>query len=246
MTLRFGAALVAAALMFAGCAPEEADPLTDIDTAAPGASVDIPAGRLYLPRAWRPADRASWPVTVVLHGYGELSRSLSGRPAWEELAEEFGIVLFFAETGHMGWIERRDSADTRLLMAVLKSFRRKPWARPGGLQLFGWSAGAIMAEGFVGLNRPQADRRPLFDRLAAVSGGFGGVMEDELKANPRLDGIERSDAFISWGDQEDADHGRKAAAFLAALGFKVETTTQPDGHVLTDRQMREALSRNRR
>jgi predicted esterase len=228
------------------CAPASPDPLDGIEALQVGTYIDIPAGRLYLPQTWLASDEKAWPVTVILHGYGELSRSLSGRPAWIELAEKYGIVLFFVETGHMGWIERRDSADTRLITAVLRSFRRKPWVKPGGLQLMGWSAGAIMTQGMVGINRVQPDGSPLFDRLAAVSGGFGSVLDDELKKNPRLDGVIRVPVFISWGEQEAPDHGCKAAVSLQDLGFRVQTATQPGDHVLTDPQIRQALSGNRR
>ncbi len=227
-----------------GAAPAE-DPLEGLEAARPGAYADLRGGRLYLPSAWTPGRAGGWPVTVVLHGYGNLSRSLSGMPFWIPAAEEYGIVLFFADRGTLGWDERRGSLDDLLLRRILRGLRDRSWVAQDGVQLFGWSAGAIMAMGMAAVNRPGFDGRPLFDRLAAASGGFGYVMERELARDGDMRGAARVPVFAAWGVAEAADHGETAAAYLAARGWKVETAVHPGGHVLPEETVRAALSRNR-
>jgi predicted esterase len=221
------------------------DPLEGLEDATPGAYADLPGGRLYLPSSWTPARGGGWPVTVVLHGYGNLSRSLSVMPFWIPLAEEYRIVLFFADRGTMGWDERRGSLDEILLRRVLGGFRSRPWVRPGGIQLFGWSAGAIMAMGMTAINIQAPDGSPLFDRLAAASGGFGLIMEKELAKDPNLRGAARVPIYAAWGEAEASDHGKDAAAYLAERGWPVEMETHPGGHILPEETVRGALSRNR-
>jgi predicted esterase len=222
------------------------DPLEGLDAARPGVYADLRGGRLYLPSYWTPGMEGGWPVTVVLHGYGNLSRSLSGMPFWEPLAEEYGVVLFFADRGTMGWDERRGSLDDILLQRILRGFRSKGWIKPGGIQLFGWSAGAIMAMGMAAANVKDSNGNPLFDRLAAASGGFGLIMEKELERDPALRRAFRVPVFASWGEEEPPDHGKAASTYLAERGWTVETLVHPGGHILPEETVREALSRNRR
>ncbi len=223
------------------------DPLAGIENAAVGTYTDLGGGRLYLPPGWKAEDREKWPVTVILHGYGTLSRSLSVMPFWIPLAEEYDLVLFFADRGTMGWDERRDSLDTRLIERILRTFRSKSWVRENSIQLFGWSAGAIMAQGFTAINAKQKDGTPLFDSLAAASGGFGLIMDRERagRGDPFAHSV-RVPVYVFWGEAEASDHGKDAADFLTKNGWSVETSTHPGGHVLPEESVREVLSRNRK
>jgi predicted esterase len=238
------AGFIESAIPKADAAPRT-DPLEGLEAAAPGSYVDLPGGRLYLPSSWKPDRSGGWPVTVVLHGYGNLSRSLSVMPFWTPLAEEYQIVLFFADRGTMGWDERRRSLDEILLRRVLGGFRSRKWVRPGGIQLFGWSAGAIMVIGMTAINVEGTDGKPLFDRLAVASGGFGLIMEKELAKDPDLRGAARVPIYATWGEAEASDHGKDAAAYLAERGWPVETETHPGGHILPEETVRGALACNR-
>ncbi|MBN1501693.1 MAG: hypothetical protein JW982_16155 [Spirochaetes bacterium] len=228
------------------CRFEKSEFLDGISDIKPGTFTDLPGGRLYLPLDWKLSDTNQWPVTVVLHGYGELSRSLSSRYYWEEYAEELGIVLFFVETNHMGWIEQRNSDDTKLIIRILKTFRSQSWVKPQSIQLFGWSAGAIMAQGFSAINKMQKDGFPLFDKLVTASGGFGTVLSWELEKNPELKNAVRIPAFMFWGQLEPDDHGKDASEYLRKLGWQVDTATHPEGHVLDPKLVYEGLKRNRK
>lgn len=219
-------------------------PLNGIDNLKAGTFVDLPDGRIYLPIGWSSNDTNKWPVTIILHGFGELSRSLSQRPIWKDSSDELGIVLFFVETGHMGWYEKHDSTDTKIIINIMKAFRRKSWVKDKSIQLFGWSAGAIMAMGFNSLNKKQQDGKPLFDKLATISGGFGIIMEKEIKKNPKLKKTIPIPLFICWGEKEPGDHGKDAAQYLKNLGWQTETMTHPDGHILVNNLVKEALLRN--
>lgn len=232
-------------LIIINCFNKKNDPLHGIENLESGTFIDLPEGRLYLPKGWSINDINKWPVTIVLHGFGELSRSLSQRPIWNDSADEFGIVLFFVETGHVGWYEKHNSTDTKIIINIMKSFRKKSWVKDKSIQLLGWSAGAIMAMGFNALNVKQSDGKPLFDRLAAISGGFGIIMEKELKRNPNLKKSIPIPAFIAWGEKEPDDHGKNAAQILKNLGWQMETMTHPDGHVLVNNLVKEALLKNK-
>jgi hypothetical protein len=102
-----------------------------------------------------------------------------------------------------------------------------------------------MAQGYAGRNRKQPDGKPLFDRLAAGSGGFGTVMEKEIRNDPRLSTSVPVPVFVFWGEKEASDHGKDAAHYLGELGWQVETMMHPGGHVLVESLVREALMRNR-
>ena len=231
--------------LLSSCNPEkEYDPLEGTDNLQAGAFSDLPNGRLYLPRDWNVDDIKKWPVTIVLHGYGELSYSLSSRPIWQSSADDLGIVLFFVEIGHMGWYETHDSDDSKIIISIMKAFRKTKWVKENSLQLLGFSAGAIMAMGFNALNKNQSDGKPLFDKFAAISGGFGTIMERELKKNSKLKKSVRIPAFVAWGEKEPSDHGKDAAEYLKKLGWQVETMTHPGGHILVNNLVYESLLRN--
>lgn len=215
--------LLSIILIIICCFIKKKDPHNEIENLQAGTFTDLEDGRIYLPLGWNCNDINKWPVTIVLHGFGELSRSLSQRPIWKDSADELGIVLFFVETGHMGWYEKHNSEDTKIIIKILKAFRKKPWVKENNIQLFGWSAGAIMVMGFNALNKKQSDSKPLFDKLATISGGFGIIMEKEVKKNPKLKKSIRIPAFICWGEKEPNDHGKDAAQYLKNQGWRVET-----------------------
>jgi predicted esterase len=238
------AVLCALTLLFSSCASFNSNPLKGMGPTTAGNFTRLDSGMLYLPSGWTSAE--TWPVTVVLHGYGELSLGLSAKYFWKDWAERYGIVLFFPETGHMGWHEDPSSDDTRQLLAVFRFFRKTSWVKKDGIQLFGWSAGSIMALDLVALNRETRTGAELFDRAVIFSGGFGTPMDERLRKDPKLTGISRTPIFFAWGEAEGADHGRDASATLAGLGWNVETATHPGGHYIDPELSGIALSRNRR
>jgi predicted esterase len=246
-----GLVVLVAILAFAalaGCAglPSPLAGAGPLAAAPEGRFLSLASGVVYLPAGFDPDRNGAWPATVVLHGYGELSRSLAARAFWKLLADRYGIVLAFPETGRMGWREARASPDTALVLGWLKTLRRQSWLKPGGLQLAGWSAGAIMAQGFTILNRSQADGKPLADSFGIISGGFGTVLQAELKGDPAMRRAVRVPMTMVWGDQEPPSQGPIAADYLRSIGWDVELVVHPGGHVLAAEYADAFLVKNRR
>lgn len=221
-------------------------PLKGFEEAEPGKYIDLAGGRLYLPEQWNNDPDEEWPVTVILHGYGTLQRSMSMWPYWIPLAEELGIVLFFPGRDSFGWDESRNSLDTIMLKNIFRDFRKMHWVKQDSIQLFGISSGAIMALGMTAINTRQKDGTLLFDKAAAASGGFGYVMEKEIQRDPELKHAVPIPLFIFWGDKEYKDHGSDAAQFFNNLGWIVETASHSGGHEFPESCVRKVLEKNRK
>ena len=183
----------------------------------------------------------AWNVTVVLSGFSTYFRSFAAVPSWKTTADELGTVLFFVARDHMGWYEFPDSEDSKRIDRILKYFRKQPWLKDSGLNLFGFSAGGIMGTAYLSRNRIQKDGRPLFDSLSAISGGIGTQLEKDLQKDPELKKVCRIPVFLSWGDTEPPLVGKEVFSFLTNLSWDVEFTSHPGGHFITPQQIEDAL-----
>ena len=72
----------------------KSDAFAEIDIFQPSVFTDPSEGRLYLPSGWSDNDIDKWPVTIILHSYGEFSWSFSEKSIRRITKEKLYIVYY--------------------------------------------------------------------------------------------------------------------------------------------------------